>query len=82
MNLKKTLEAIRGGKSISSQSSDDTLEALAKYGIDLNKKAMDGELDPVIGRDEEVSRVMQILIRKTKNNPILIGEPGLGKRRL
>ncbi len=77
--LKKTLEAIRGGKSISSQSSDDTLEALAKYGIDLNKKAMDGELDPVIGRDEEVSRVMQILIRKTKNNPILIGEPGTGK---
>jgi len=76
---KKTLEAIRGGKSIDSQSGDETLEALEKYGIDLNKKALDGELDPVIGRDEEVQRMMQILIRKTKNNPILIGEPGTGK---
>jgi len=77
--LKKNLEAIRGGKSIDSQSSDENFEALEKYGIDLNKKALAGELDPVIGRDEEVSRVMQILIRKTKNNPILIGEPGTGK---
>jgi len=76
---KKTLESIRGGKSIDSQSGDETLEALEQYGIDLNKKALDGELDPVIGRDEEVQRVMQILIRKTKNNPILIGEPGTGK---
>ena len=77
--LKKTLESIRGGKSIESQSGDETLEALEKYGVDLNKKALDGELDPVIGRDEEVQRMMQILIRKTKNNPILIGEPGTGK---
>jgi len=77
--FKKTLESIRGGKTIDSQSGDESLEALEKYGIDLNKKAMDGELDPVIGRDEEVQRVMQILIRKTKNNPILIGEPGTGK---
>jgi ATP-dependent Clp protease ATP-binding subunit ClpB len=77
--LKKTLEAIRGGKTIDSQSSDEALEALEQYGIDLNKKALDGELDPVIGRDEEVQRMMQILIRKTKNNPILIGEPGTGK---
>ncbi len=77
--LKKTLESIRGGKAIDSQSGDESLEALEKYGIDLNKKAIDGELDPVIGRDEEVQRVMQILIRKTKNNPILIGEPGTGK---
>ena len=77
--FKKTLESIRGGKQIDSQSGDETLEALAKYGIDLNQKALDGELDPVIGRDEEVQRVMQILIRKTKNNPILIGEPGTGK---
>ena len=76
---KKTLESIRGGKQIDSQSGDETLEALEKYGIDLNKKALDGELDPVIGRDEEVQRMMQILIRKTKNNPILIGEPGTGK---
>ncbi len=77
--FRKNLEAIRGGKSIDSQTGDDTLEALEKYGIDLNQKAIDGELDPVIGRDEEVQRVMQILIRKTKNNPILIGEPGTGK---
>ena len=77
--LKKTLESIRGGKSIDSQSADEALEALETYGIDLNKKAIDGLLDPVIGRDEEVQRMMQILIRKTKNNPILIGEPGTGK---
>ena len=77
--FKKTLEAIRGGKSIDSQSADETLEALSQYGIDLNQKAIDGELDPVIGRDEEIQRMMQILIRKTKNNPILIGEPGTGK---
>ncbi|HIP42226.1 MAG TPA: AAA family ATPase [Campylobacterales bacterium] len=77
--LKKTLESIRGGKTIDSQSADEALEALDKYGIDLNQKAIDGELDPVIGRDEEVQRMMQILIRKTKNNPILIGEPGTGK---
>lgn len=77
--FKKSLESIRGGKSIDSQSGDETLEALNQYGIDLTQKALDGELDPVIGRDEEVQRVMQILIRKTKNNPILIGEPGVGK---
>ncbi len=77
--LQKTLESIRGGKTIDSQSGDESLDALEKYGIDLNQKALDGELDPVIGRDEEVQRMMQILIRKTKNNPILIGEPGTGK---
>ncbi len=76
---KKTLEAMRGGATIDSQSGDDNLEALEKYGIDLNKKAIDGELDPVIGRDEQIQRMMQILIRKTKNNPILLGEPGTGK---
>ncbi|RXJ54605.1 ATP-dependent Clp protease ATP-binding subunit [Candidatus Marinarcus aquaticus] len=77
--FKKTIESIRGGAKIESQSGDDVLDSLAKYGIDLNKKAIDGELDPVIGRDEEVQRMMQILIRKTKNNPILLGEPGVGK---
>ncbi len=77
--FKKTLESIRGGKQIDSQSADETLEALAQYGIDLNQKAREGSLDPVIGRDEEIQRAMQILIRKTKNNPILIGEPGTGK---
>ncbi len=79
LELKKTLESIRGGKTIDSQSGDESLEALEKYGVDLNQRAIDGELDPVIGRDEEVQRMMQILIRKTKNNPILIGEPGTGK---
>jgi len=77
--LKKTLETIRAGKKIESQSQDDALDMLDKFGIDLNQKAIDGELDPVIGRDEEIQRVMQILIRKTKNNPILLGEPGVGK---
>ena len=82
MNLhdaKKELEAMRAGATIDSASSDDNLEALGKYGIDLNKMAIDGELDPVIGRDEQINRMMQILIRKTKNNPILLGEPGTGK---
>jgi len=77
--FEKTLESIRGGKQIDSQSGDENLEAIAKYGDDLNQKALDGKLDPVIGRDEEIQRMMQILIRKTKNNPILIGEPGTGK---
>ncbi len=77
--FEKTLESIRGGKQIDSQSGDETLDALSQYADDLNQKAIDGKLDPVIGRDEEVQRMMQILIRKTKNNPILIGEPGTGK---
>ncbi len=77
--LKKTIQAIRGGAKIESQSGDDVLDSLAKYGINLNQRAIDGELDPVIGRDEQIQRMMQILIRKTKNNPILLGEPGTGK---
>ena len=77
--IKKTLEALRGNKKIDKQTADETLESLEKYGIDLTKKALNNELDPVIGRDEEIHRIMQILIRKTKNNPILIGEPGTGK---
>jgi len=76
---KKELEAMRAGKSIDTQSGDDNLEALNQYGIDLNKQAIDGKLDPVIGRDEQINRMMQILIRKTKNNPILLGEAGTGK---
>jgi len=77
--LKKNLEALRGGKTIESQTDDEKLEALEKYGKDLTKMAVEGKLDPVIGRDEEIQRTMQILIRKTKNNPILLGEPGVGK---
>lgn len=80
--LKKTLEAIRGGRKIDSETAEEKLEALEKYGIDLTQRARDGELDPVIGRDEEIQRMMQILIRKTKNNPILLGEPGVGKTAL
>ena len=80
--LKKTLESIRGNKKIESKSADENLDALNKYGIDLTAKAREGKLDPVIGRDEEINRMMQILIRKTKNNPILLGEPGVGKTAL
>ncbi len=80
--LRKTLEAMRAGQKIESQSADENLESLAKYGIDLTKLAVEGKLSPVIGRDEEISRMMQILIRKTKNNPILLGEPGVGKTAL
>ncbi len=80
--LKKTLEAIRGGRKIDSQTAEEKLESLEKYAIDLTAKAKAGELDPVIGRDEEIQRMMQILIRKTKNNPILLGEPGVGKTAL
>ncbi|WP_024789168.1 ATP-dependent Clp protease ATP-binding subunit [Lebetimonas sp. JH292] len=82
MELKKTLEAIRGEKKIETKSADENLDSLNKYGIDLTAKARAGELDPVIGRDEEINRMMQILIRKTKNNPILLGEPGVGKTAL
>ena len=77
--VKKELEVIRGGATVDNASADDNLEALEKYGIDLNKQAIEGKLDPVIGRDEQLTRMMQILIRKTKNNPILLGEPGTGK---
>ena len=79
VEVKKNLEAMRGGAAVDSASADENLEALEKYGINLNQKAIDGELDPVIGRDEQITRMMQILIRKTKNNPILLGEPGTGK---
>ncbi|HEX5670235.1 MAG TPA: Clp protease N-terminal domain-containing protein, partial [Sulfuricurvum sp.] len=80
--LRKTLEAMRAGQKIESQTDDENLEALSKYGIDLTRMAVEGKLSPVIGRDEEIGRMMQILIRKTKNNPILLGEPGVGKTAL
>ncbi|WP_297441355.1 AAA family ATPase [Sulfurimonas sp.] len=82
MALTKELETARGGSKIDSQTADETLESLSKYGIDLTKEAVEGKLAPVIGRDEEISRTMQILIRKTKNNPMLLGEPGVGKTAL
>jgi len=77
--IKKTLETIRAGQNISSANDDENLDAINKYGINLNQQAIDGKLDPVIGRDEQITRMIQILIRKTKNNPILLGEPGTGK---
>jgi ATP-dependent Clp protease ATP-binding subunit ClpB len=80
--LTKNLESSRGGAKVSSQSSDETFESLEKYGIDLTAEAKEGKLSPVIGRDEEINRMMQILIRKTKNNPMLLGEPGVGKTAL
>jgi len=82
LELSKTFEAMRGGQKIESQTADENLESLEKYGIDLTAEAGEGKLAPVIGRDEEINRMMQILIRKTKNNPILLGEPGVGKTAL
>jgi ATP-dependent Clp protease ATP-binding subunit ClpB len=73
------LRDIRGGEQIQDANPEDKLQALEKYTIDLTKDAMDGKLDPVIGRDEEIRRVSQVLSRRTKNNPVLIGDPGVGK---
>ncbi|MBK1972845.1 AAA family ATPase [Campylobacter sp. TTU-622] len=77
--FQKELQSLRAGRKIDSKTSDETLDALNKFGIDLTQKAIESKLDPVIGREEEIERLMQILIRKTKNNPILLGEPGVGK---
>ena len=77
--LRKAIDELRKGNKVTSQSAEDTYEALSKYAINLNERARSGKLDPVIGRDEEIRRVLQILSRRTKNNPILIGEPGVGK---
>ncbi len=77
--LRAAIKELRGGQKATSQSSEDTYQALAKYARNLVAEAREGKLDPVIGRDEEIRRVLQILSRRTKNNPILIGEPGTGK---
>jgi ATP-dependent Clp protease ATP-binding subunit ClpB len=77
--LKTAISQLRKGSNVNSQTAEDTYNALNKYAINLNNQARTGKLDPVIGRDEEISRVLQILSRRTKNNPILIGEPGVGK---
>ncbi len=77
--LKKAIEELRGGTKVTSETTDNQFNALGKYAINLNEMARDGKLDPVIGRDEEIRRVLQILSRRTKNNPVLIGEPGVGK---
>jgi len=77
--LKKAIEELRKGEKVTSQSAEENYNSLNKFAIHLNEQARNGKLDPVIGRDEEIRRVLQILSRRTKNNPILIGEPGVGK---
>lgn len=77
--LQQAISELRKGSNVNSQSAEDTYQSLEKYAINLTQRAKDGKLDPVIGRDEEIRRVLQILSRRTKNNPILIGEPGTGK---
>lgn len=77
--LRAAIDELRKGNHVTSQSAEDTYDSLSKYAINLNERARSGKLDPVIGRDEEIRRVLQILSRRTKNNPILIGEPGVGK---
>jgi ATP-dependent Clp protease ATP-binding subunit ClpB len=77
--LEQAIDAVRGGQAVQSQESEGQREALKKYTIDLTERARAGKLDPVIGRDDEIRRVIQILQRRTKNNPVLIGEPGVGK---
>lgn len=77
--MQKAIEELRQGQKVQSQSGDENYQALGKYAINLVERARQGKLDPVIGRDEEIRRVLQILSRRTKNNPILIGEPGTGK---
>jgi ATP-dependent Clp protease ATP-binding subunit ClpB len=77
--LKKAINELRKGAKVDSQTAEESFDALNRYSINLNEKARSGKLDPVIGRDDEIRRVLQILSRRTKNNPILIGEPGVGK---
>ncbi|GAB3248118.1 ATP-dependent chaperone ClpB [Alteromonas gracilis] len=77
--LREAVQAVRGDRRVTSQDAEATYEALEKYAVDLTARAEEGSLDPVIGRDEEIRRVVQVLSRRTKNNPVLIGEPGVGK---
>src|SRR5881296_2593563 len=77
--LEAKIKAVRGGQRVTSQDPEGTYQALEKFGRDLTELAESGKLDPVIGRDEEIRRVIQVLSRRTKNNPVLIGEPGVGK---
>lgn len=77
--LEQAIAELRKGSKVTSQSAEDTYQSLEKYATDLCTRAKDGKLDPVIGRDEEIRRVLQILSRRAKNNPILIGEPGVSK---
>ena len=78
-NLNTAIDAIRGGATVDNPNAEDQREALKKYTLDLTQRAREGKLDPVIGRDDEIRRAIQVLQRRTKNNPVLIGEPGVGK---
>jgi ATP-dependent Clp protease ATP-binding subunit ClpB len=77
--LKAAIAELRKGEKVTSQTAEESYQSLSKYAINLNEAARSGKLDPVIGRDDEIRRILQILSRRTKNNPILIGEPGTGK---
>src|SRR5436190_2030913 len=77
--LEEAIRSVRGSQRVTSQDPEGTYQALEKFGRDLSEQAEQGKLDPVIGRDEEIRRVIQVLSRRTKNNPVLIGEPGVGK---
>ncbi len=78
-NLEKAIDGLRGGETVSDANAEENRQALQKYCIDLTERAESGKLDPVVGRDEEIRRTIQVLQRRTKNNPVLIGEPGVGK---
>ena len=77
--VSQAIQQIRGGQNVNDQNAEESRQALEKYTIDLTARAESGKLDPVIGRDEEIRRTIQVLQRRTKNNPVLIGEPGVGK---
>ena len=77
--LLEAFTQVRGSARVTTENPEETYQALEKYGVDLTQQARDGALDPVIGRDAEIRRVIQVLSRRTKNNPVLIGEPGVGK---
>ena len=81
-HLEHTIKSIRGGESVDSPEAEGNRQALDKYTVDLTERALAGKLDPVIGRDDEIRRTVQVLQRRTKNNPVLIGEPGVVKPRL
>jgi ATP-dependent Clp protease ATP-binding subunit ClpB len=78
-SIEKAIEELRGGEAVQDPNAEDQRQALNKYTIDLTERALNGKLDPVIGRDDEIRRTIQVLQRRTKNNPVLIGEPGVGK---
>ncbi|RZJ59112.1 MAG: type VI secretion system ATPase TssH, partial [Hymenobacter sp.] len=78
-DLKAAIQELRGGRKVTSQTAEEQYQSLNRYAVNLNERVRQGKMDPVIGRDEEIRRVLQILSRRTKNNPVLLGEPGVGK---